>query len=220
MAETRTILITGGAGRYGGAIARRLADENWHPILADRDDAAARDLAREIGADWVALDVTDRAAVRRAVESMGPLAALVNAAGGSPDERNFSDSDPAAWAPIVDLHFRAVLNCCHAVLPGMLAAQRGSILSLVACAGLRGDPACPIYSVAKAAVIVLTEQLVRECQPAGIRVNSLLPPHAVLSAADGADARLVAEAAEFLLSDRACLTNGACFDASGGWALH
>ena len=84
-----------------------------------------------------------------------------------------------------------------------------------------GDLDSPLYSVAKAAVIVLTEQLVRECQPASVRVNTLLPPHRAASIPAGkSPATLVAEAAEFLLSDRAYLTNGACLDASGGWALH
>jgi 2-hydroxycyclohexanecarboxyl-CoA dehydrogenase len=215
------ILITGAAGYYGSAIARRVAQAGWRPILADRDGDGVQALAQEIGGDWLALDVTDRDAVRRAVTAMAPLDGLVNAAGGPPQEQPFSDSDSTSWHAIIDLHFRAVLNCIHAVLPGMLTAKRGSIVSLVACEGLRSDLDSPLYSVAKAAVIVLTEQLVRECQPASVRVNTLLLPHrAAPIPASKSPALAVAEAAEFLLSDRSYLTSGACLDASGGWALH
>ena len=214
------MLIAGAAGFYGRAIAQRLAADGWRVHLADRDATAVHDLARALGGEALMLDVTDRAAVRRAVGDT-VFAGLVNAVGGPVDTAPFTTSNPADWAPLIDHHFGAVLNCCHAVLPGMLAARRGAILSLAAGEGLRGDPRRPLYSVAKAAVIVLSEQRVRDCLPAGVRVNTLVPPHASAPIAAGAAAAgHVAEAAAWLLSDRAALTTGACIDLSGGWALH
>ena len=100
-------------------------------------------------------------------------------------------------------------------------AGRGSIVSIAAVEGLRGSPAGAVFSAAKAGVIVLTETLVRECQPAGIRVNAVIPalpaPHGRSNEDNSAG---VGKAVAFLLSDAAAQTTGSCLDVSGGWALH
>lgn len=227
-----TALITGGAGRIGSAIARRLAAEGWRVIIGDNDVAAASALAATLGgmprAIAAELDITAhdelKAKVAELARTHGPIGAFVNAAGGrfGSDAGPFTESDPASWRPIVDLHLRGVFNACQAVLPGMIATGRGSIVLVAAMEGLRGDPASAVFSTAKAGVIVLTETLVRECQPHGIRVNCLLPGDPRLFAATGVndDAADVAEAAAFFVSDRARRTTGACLDVSNGLALH
>lgn len=226
----KTALITGGAGRVGHAIARRLLYAGWRVLLADRDQAAARQAALGLGASAEALplDVTRLESVKAAVADCivrhGPIAALVNAAGGrtGADVGPFTDSDPATWRPIVDLHLRGVLNCCYAVLPGMIAAKGGAIVSVAAFEGLRGHKASAVFSAAKAGVVVLTETLVRECQPHGIRVNAVVPapPEALARSRTNDDSSALADAVAFLVSDKAARTTGACLDVSGGWALH
>src|SRR5262249_6703808 len=134
----------------------------------------------------------------------------------------FMESDPASWRPIVDLQLRGVLNCCYAVLPHMIEAKRGNIVSVAAVEGLRGDPSGAIFSTAKAGVIVLTETLVREVSPSGIRVNAVLPgtPRSLARGGVNDDAGDVAEAVAYLVSERAARTTGSCLDVSSGWALH
>lgn len=224
----KKLLITGGAGRLGGAIARRMAQDGWHIVIADRDGAAARALA---GALWgtasieaATMDVTDLAQVKATVARHGPFAGLVNAAGGriGAEAGPFAESAPESWKSIVDLHLRGTLNVCYAVLPGMIAAKSGAIVSLAAVEGLRGDPRGAVFSAAKAGVVVLTETLVRECRPHRIRVNAIVPGHPPARLRDGNadDSEAVAAAAAFLLSDEASRTTGACLDVTGGWALH
>lgn len=69
---------------------------------------------------------------------------------------------------------------------------------------------------------MLTQTLVRECQPHNIRVNSIIPPTTELLAPSGRNdgATAVADAIAFLVSDKAALTTGAAIDVSNGWALH
>lgn len=227
----KTVLIAGGAGAHGSAIARRLLDDGWFAILADIRGDAVRAAARGFGpshAEAVELDVTDVGRVRTTIDALlakhGPLGALVNAAGGhsGANAGPFTAGDPATWRPIVDLHLRGAINLLYAVLPGMIAARRGAIVSLGAFEGLRGDPDGAVFSAAKAGTIVLSEMLVREVQPFGIRVNTVLPGNAEsldkLGLSD--DTVAVADAVAFLLSEAAALTTGACLDVTGGWALH
>jgi len=227
-----TALITGGGGRIGRAVARRLVVDGWRVLVADLDGRAAEQSVAAAGgaqcASAITLDITRLDDVRREVDAAvgryGPIAALVNAAGGrsGADAGPFMQSDPTGWRAIVDLQLRGVLNCCYAVLPHMIAAKRGSIVSVAAVEGLRGDPAGSIFSAAKAGVVVLTETLVRECNPSGIRVNAVLPgnPRSLARSGVDDDAGDVAETVAFLVSERSARTTGSCLDVSAGWALH
>jgi 2-hydroxycyclohexanecarboxyl-CoA dehydrogenase len=221
-------LITGGGGRIGRATGQRLIAAGWRVVLADIDLDAARAAAAALGgptsAEAAVLDITRLEDVKRLVARHGPFAALINAAGGrtGADAGPFCDSDPATWRRAIDLHLRAVIGCCYAVLPGMIAARRGSIVSVAAVEALRGDASAAVFSAAKAGVVVLTETLVRELQPTGVRVNAVIPaPVAKRSRGRNTDdAASVAEAIAFLVSDAAAQTTGSCIDVSDGWALH
>jgi NAD(P)-dependent dehydrogenase (short-subunit alcohol dehydrogenase family) len=114
----------------------------------------------------------------------------------------------------------------------MIAAKRGSIVSIAASRGLRGGPQASLYSAAKAAVIVFTQALAQEVGPHGIRVNTIAPGSAEArwkkSDADAernplqrvTSADDVGKAVAFLLSDDAAHITGTCLDVSGGTTLH
>jgi NAD(P)-dependent dehydrogenase (short-subunit alcohol dehydrogenase family) len=223
-------LIAGGAGSLGSAAALRLAQDGWSVVLADIDLLAAQNVARSIGelASAVSMDVTNlievRTGVASVIEHLGGIDAVIVAAGGrfGANVGPFIQAPVETWSQIVDLHLTGVLNLYYASLPHMRAKQRGSLVAISAIEAYRGLPNSVAFSTAKGAIAVLTETLVRECQPHNIRVNTIIPPTTESLSRSGRNegATSIAEAIAFLVSDKAALTTGAALDCSNGWALH
>lgn len=225
----KTALITGGGEQPGLAIAERLSAEGWRIVVAGAAGAALNAATRKIvGAEAVALDITDLDAVTRTVADVqarhGAIGALVNAAGGreGADVGPFCDSDPGSWDRITRLHLRTIMGWCRAVIPHMTASGGGSIVSVVAFESMRGSPSSAVYSAAHAGIVVFNQMLACETQQHGIRVNSLIqaPPDSLAHARHQDPEAGVADTVAHLVSDRARWTNGACLDATGGWALY
>src|SRR5215217_7587899 len=85
---------------------------------------------------------------------------------------------PEVWTRILHVNLQSVLHCTHAVLPAMIKAKRGAIVSIAASRGLRGGPQASIYSAAKAAIIVFSQSIAQEVGAHGIRVNTIAPGNA------------------------------------------
>ena len=224
----QTALVTGGAEPLALAIATRLSADGWRIVLAGAGGAALDAAAGGIkGCEFVALDVTDLDAAARAIADVharhGSINALVNAAGGREggDAGPFCDSDPGSWARITDLHLRSVMGWCRLAIPALAASGGGSIVSVVAFEGLRGGPTAAVCSTAQAGIIVFNQMLAIEVQSLGIRTNTLIPApsEALVKARHHDPHEGAADTVAHLVSERARWTNGACFDASGGWAL-
>jgi NAD(P)-dependent dehydrogenase (short-subunit alcohol dehydrogenase family) len=237
-------LITGGGSAIGEGIVRSLVDRGWAVAVTDINLDLAQKVAALAGGpphvQALKLDATDAAAIKATVEQLlaahGRIDALVNVAGGMRGlgipKTNFVDLTPETWTRILKVNFQSVLHCTHAVLPGMIAAKRGAIVSIAASRGLRGGPQASIYSAAKAAIIVFSQSLAQEVGPFGIRVNTIAPGNAQARwkkpehqseksplgrATTGED---VGHAVAFLLSDEASHITGSCLDVSGGTTLH
>jgi NAD(P)-dependent dehydrogenase (short-subunit alcohol dehydrogenase family) len=235
-------LITGGGSQIGEGIVRHLAERGWTVAVSDLNLALAQQVAGAAGPNASALqiDATDRSAVDGAVTTLlaahGHIDALVNAAGGMRGlgipKTDFAAMTPEVWKRILTVNFESVLNCTHAVLPSMIAAKRGAIVSIAASRGLKGGPQASIYSAAKAAIIVFSQSLAQEVGPHGIRVNTIAPGNAEARwkkpehstersplgrSTTGDD---VGRAVAFLLSDDAAHITGSCLDVSGGTTLH
>jgi 3-oxoacyl-[acyl-carrier protein] reductase len=207
------------------------------PELARRVAASAGGSPK---AEPLRLDTTDRAQVDVVAKDLlarhGSIDALVNASGGMRGlgipKTEFTKMTPEVWTRLLDVNFHSVLNCTHAVLPSMIAAKRGVIVSIAASRGLRGGPGASIYSAAKAAIIVFSQAIAQELGPHGIRVNTIAPGNAEARwknptgepersplgrPTSGND---IGNAVAFLLSDEASHITGACLDVSGGTTLH
>jgi 2-hydroxycyclohexanecarboxyl-CoA dehydrogenase len=239
----QTALITGCGSLIGEAIARALADAGWRLVLTDLDPTLAQRIADGVDPKSVAavhkMDVTDPGEVARVVAGTASscgIDALVNAAGGGRGlgvpALEFVDHSRAQRDKIVDVNLRGLFEVTHAVLPGMIAAKRGTIVSITAARGLRGGPRAAVYSACKAGIIAFSQSLAQEVGRYGIRVNTVAPGNtpARWKARDGENIRSplgtdtspddVGNAVAFLFSDRATHITGSCLDVSGGTALH
>ncbi len=177
-----TALITGGGSGIGRAIALRFAREGAAVAVLDRHVDAAERVANEItgsGGLAVALngDVTDlstlESAVATAFEQFGPVSILVaNAAISQGNDPLTIDEE--TWVRTVGVVLTGVFLSAKAVLPGMIDAGRGAIVTISSVNGQTGIGEEP-YSAAKAGVINLTQNLATRYGPHGIRANCIAP---------------------------------------------
>ena len=182
-------LVTGAGQNAGRAIARELARHNAggvavNDFVAERAEAVAAEI-RETGVPAVAapFDVCDLAAVRAAVSKasaeLGPVTVLVNNAGmAGPDQqmsaaKNFWEDDPAEWSKFLGTNLYGVFNCCHAIIPAMVEARRGRIVTIVSDSGRTGEPRLAVYAAAKAGANGLVRSIAKEVGRYGVTCNAV-----------------------------------------------
>ena len=177
------ILVTGGSKGIGAAIVEKCLKEGARVSFIDIDEASGRSLIRELGVGDDRLvfgmgDVRIAADIARmhqeAAAKLGPVTGLVNNAG-----RN-SYADPvmmteSEWDDVFAVDLKAAWLCCRAVLPAMLAAERGSIVNI---ASIHADMTYPNmfpYAAAKSGLVGFTRSLALDVGKKQIRVNALSP---------------------------------------------
>lgn len=172
--EGRVAVVTGGASGIGAATARRLAAEGASVWIGDVDEAEAEGVAAEIGGQAVALDVSDDAAVRQALDGIGPVDVLINNAGIDRWEF-FAATTPDYWREVIAVNLVGTMSCTHAVLPGMHERGRGAIVNVASEAARAGSAREVPYSAAKAGIVGFTRALARESARYGVRCNAVAP---------------------------------------------
>jgi 2-hydroxycyclohexanecarboxyl-CoA dehydrogenase len=178
--EGRAALVTGGASGIGAETSRRLAAEGARVAIADVDIDRAREVAGEIDAFAVAMDVLDNdsivSAVDEVVGELGPLDVLVNNAGGGQRGTGFFVYlEPEDWDYQLRLNLHSVLAVTRRVLPSMQERKRGAIVNVASEAGRAGSQATVPYSAAKAGVIGFTKAIAREGAHYNVRCNAVAP---------------------------------------------
>ncbi|HTW41212.1 MAG TPA: SDR family oxidoreductase [Solirubrobacteraceae bacterium] len=177
--ENRHIVVTGGAGGIGKALARRFAAEGARAVVvADRDGAGARALAQEIGGLGVEFDAGQESSVKeliaQATAANGAIEIFVSNAGvggmgGGPEVPD--DSWDEAWRVNVLAHVWA----SRALLPEMLERGEGYLINTASAAGLLTQVSSLVYSVTKHAAVALAEWLAIEYAERGVRVSCICP---------------------------------------------
>lgn len=193
----KTVLITGGARRVGATIARTLHAAGAQVVVHYRSSAeAAEALASELNAarpDSAALieaDLLDLAQLQTlpaaAVSAFGALDILINNA-STFYPTPMDDITEIDWTDLIGTNLKAPLFLAQAAA-GALRISSGLIINIADIHGMRPLRRHPVYSVAKAGVIMLTRSLARELGPA-IRVNAVAPGP-VMWPEDGMDREL------------------------------
>lgn len=233
-------VVTGGARGIGFAIARRLVESGAKVCLWDVDAAQAQMAAAQLGdvAQWVQVDITDAAAVDRAVTTTdatsGPVSILVNSAGIIGPTLPLDVYPLDEWRRVVDVNLHGTFHVNRAIVPGMRLRAYGRIVNVASVAGKEGNPNCSAYSAAKAGVIGLTKSLGKELAGLDIAVNCVTPAAArtpifdhmtpdrmgyMLAKIPRGRFLEVDEAASmiaWLVSKENSFTTGSVFDLSGG----
>jgi NAD(P)-dependent dehydrogenase (short-subunit alcohol dehydrogenase family) len=168
----------------GKAIAALFAQEGAKVIAADVNVEEGNATAKEIRAAgsqciFTRTDVSVEADVKAAIaagkrefgQDVDVLANVVGIAHESPAHL----LDLADWNRVLAVNLTSMFLCAKHVLPGMLAAKRGSIVNITSVQGLFGFPGYPHYAASKGGIISLTRQLAREYAKDGIRVNCIAP---------------------------------------------
>ncbi len=178
----RVALVTGAASGIGRSTALRLSADGAAVGCLDQEGDAVRAVAAEIGAVGgiaraMVADVTDRAGVDSAVaglrEAFGPVAILVSNA-GVPGSGRFVDLSYEDWRRVLDVHVDGAFHMTKAVVPGMVEAGWGRIVTIASEAVWLGNQSVQ-YVTAKAALVGFTRALGYQLAPAGVRVNAVAP---------------------------------------------
>lgn len=244
--ENKVALITGGASGIGLASASRFHAEGACVMVADINDAAAREAVERLESDraaFVQIDVASWASVSAAVDEtarrFGRLDILFNNAGiGS-----FSvtpDLSLDEWRRVLGVDLDGVFYGCRAAIPIMRKQGGGAIINTASASGLGGDYGFAAYNAAKGAVVNYTRAAAIDHAREGIRINAICPGPVdtpILSNLDAvpdiarewrnripigrfAKPEEIAGVAAFLASDEASYMIGAIVAVDGGLTSH
>ncbi|MQY21731.1 SDR family NAD(P)-dependent oxidoreductase [Nocardia macrotermitis] len=179
----RVAVVTGGASGMGRSICESFAAHGYRTVVLDIDGPGADEVAEKLRADGGtalarAVDVTDRDAVfdamRQVRAAFGPIDILVTSA-GLVGFAPFTEITPQDWQRIIEVNLTGTFHCAQAVIPDMVAAGWGRIVTISSSSAQRGSPGMVHYTASKGAVVAMTKALAREYAASGITVNTIPP---------------------------------------------
>jgi 3-hydroxy acid dehydrogenase/malonic semialdehyde reductase len=176
------VLVTGASSGFGAEIARRFAREGHRVVAAGRRADRLQALRAELGAERlhvVPLDVRDRAAVAQAIGGLPPdLAAvdlLVNNAGLALGLEPAHEASLDDWDDMVDANIKGLMTVTRAVLPGMVARNRGHVVNIGSTAASWPYLGANVYGATKAFVHQFSLNLRADLAGTRVRVTVVHP---------------------------------------------
>jgi NAD(P)-dependent dehydrogenase (short-subunit alcohol dehydrogenase family) len=246
---SRVAVVTGAASGMGLAISGRLAAGGHAVALLDLDGDTAHREAEALAGDGCRamarpVDVADRGAVEAALSDvrreLGPVQIMVTSAGLDRFEP-FTEITQESWDRMIAVNLTGTFHCLQAVIPDMLAAGWGRIVTISSSSAQSGAERMAHYVASKGGVVGLTKALALEYAPHGITVNSIPPgfidtamvrraealgnlPNLDLVIARTPVRRAgtpddIAAACAFLCSEEAGYITGQLIGVNGGWYL-
>ena len=179
----RVAVVTGGASGMGRSVCEHFARRGDRVAVLDVNGDGAQRVAEELRSGGVAalagtVDVADRRAVDDAVATvrreLGPIEILVTSAAIARWEP-FSEISGESWNRVLAVNLNGTFHCVQAVLPDMVAAGWGRIVTIASSAFQQGSPLNVHYIASKGGVIGLTRGVAGEYARFGITVNCIAP---------------------------------------------
>jgi NAD(P)-dependent dehydrogenase (short-subunit alcohol dehydrogenase family) len=180
-------LITGGASGLGAATARLFAEHGGKVVLADLNEPAGTQLAKELGGVFVKCDVTREDDATQAVDAatkLGPLRGLINCAGVAPAMKTVGKDGPHsldAFSKTIAINLIGTFNMIRLAAAAMAklepaaGGERGVIVNTASVAAFDGQIGQTSYTAAKAGVHGITLVAARDLASRQIRVNTIAP---------------------------------------------
>lgn len=242
----KTVLVTGASKGIGAATAILFAQKGYNVVINYNNSyESASLLCRSLASHGYSVmmhqaNVANRLEVELMVKEtlykFGSLDVLVNNAGIA-FQGLLTETDEIDFDRIIDVNLKGVYNCCKSVIPSMVSQQSGKIINISSMWGQVGASCEVAYSASKAGVIGLTKALAKELAPSGITVNCIAPGlietsmNANLTIEEMNDfvenvplgrignADEIAQAIEFLASDKADYITGQILGINGGYVI-
>ena len=236
--QDRTVLVTGGARGLGRAFAQAAIAAGARVCIADVREDLGREAARQLGAQFVGLDLASPPSIEACARRFPRLDGLVhNAAVTDSGGRTLEELDLATWDRVMAVNARGPWLLTRACLPALRAA-RGRIVHVASDTALWGAPRLLAYVASKGALIAMTRAMARELGPDGITVNAIAPGLTEVEATEYVPAERHAYYAQgralkrpqqagdacgavlFLLSEDAAYMTGQVLPVNGGFVMN
>jgi NADP-dependent 3-hydroxy acid dehydrogenase YdfG len=171
----KTAVVTGASSGIGAATARALAGDGWQVVLGARRFDRLRELAAEIGAEALALDVSDPGSVAEFAAAVPACRLLVNNAGGALGLEPLAQADEEQWRAMYESNVMGTMRMTKALLPRLLESGDGHVVAVTSIAGFETYRGGAGYAAAKHAQRAALQTLRLELLGQPVRVTEVAP---------------------------------------------
>jgi NAD(P)-dependent dehydrogenase (short-subunit alcohol dehydrogenase family) len=168
--SSRTVVVTGGGAGIGRGAVERFVAAGDRVFALDRDARALAELGDQVTA--VTVDVADRSALASAAEQIGPIDALVCAAGVQ-RYGTVVDTSPEVFDEVMAINVGGVFFACQAFVPKL--PRGGSVVVVSSVQAYAAQTSVAAYSMGKGALLSLVRAMAVDHAADGIRVNAVCP---------------------------------------------
>ncbi len=179
--KDQTAIVTGASRGIGRAIAETFVREGANVVICGRKAETLDAVAREIGPAAIPIvchvgrSEQIRSMVDQVTRELGRIDILVNNAGTNVAQAPCLEIDEGMFDKMIEINLKSAFRLTQLVAPGMCDRGSGSIINISSISGVRPQFEGLLYSMTKAALIMMTQSYALELGPKGVRVNAIAP---------------------------------------------